>query len=91
MKNYVYEMCFSDNKKRHMKLTDSVLLAPAWDSSITKKANREIKSASFQFLKTVNHKVSIILQYCHNCLIHWCNSDVIHYVSRPTWLSYKCL
>ena len=31
MKNYIYEMCFSD-KKRHMKLTDSVLLAHAWDA-----------------------------------------------------------
>ena len=29
MKNYVYEMCFTDNKKRHLKLTDGVLLAPA--------------------------------------------------------------
>ena len=45
-------MCFSDNKKRHLKLTDSVLLAPAWDSSITNKADREIKSALFQFLKS---------------------------------------
>ena len=27
MKNYVYELCFTDNKKRHLKLTDSVLLA----------------------------------------------------------------
>ena len=50
-------MCFTDNKKRQLKLTDSVLLAPAWDSSITKKADREIKNASFQFLKTVNRKV----------------------------------
>ena len=49
-------MCFTDNKKRHLKLTDSVL-APAWDSSITKKADREIKTALFQFLKTVNRKV----------------------------------
>ena len=56
MKNYIYEMYFTDNKKRHLKLTDSVLLAPAWDSSITKKADREIKNASFQFLKTVNRK-----------------------------------
>ena len=50
-------MCLTDNKKRHLKLTDSVLLAPAWDSSITKKADREIKHALFQFLKTVNRKV----------------------------------
>jgi len=57
MKNYVYELCFTDNKKRHLKLTDSVLLAPAWDSSITKKADREIKNVLFQFLKTVNCKV----------------------------------
>ena len=48
-------MCFTDNKKRHLKLTDSVLAA--WDSSITKKADREIKTALFQFLKTVNRKV----------------------------------
>ena len=47
-------MCLTDNKKRHLKLTDSVLLAPAWDSSITKKAD---KHALFQFLKTVNRKV----------------------------------
>ena len=57
MKNYVYELCFTDNKKRHLKLTDSVLLGPAWDSSITKKAGREIKNVLFQFLKTVNCKV----------------------------------
>jgi len=57
MKNYIYEMCLTDNKKRHLKLTDSVLLAPPWDSSITKKADREIKHALFQFLKTVNRKV----------------------------------
>ena len=57
MKNYVYELCFTDNKKRHLKLTDSVLLAPVWDSSITKKADREIKNVLFQFLKTVNCKV----------------------------------
>jgi len=57
MKNYVYEMCFTDNKKRHLKLTDIVLLAHAWDSSITKKADREIKNALFQFLKTENRKV----------------------------------
>ena len=50
-------MCFTDDKKRHLKLTDSVLLAPAWDSSITKKAHMEIKNALFQFLKTVNRKV----------------------------------
>jgi len=53
----MYMNCFTDNKKRYLKLTDSVLLARAWDSSITKKADREIKNASFQFLKTVNHKV----------------------------------
>jgi len=41
-----------------LKLTDSVLLAPAWDSSITKKADRKIKNVLFQFLKTVNCKVS---------------------------------
>ena len=35
-------MCLTENKKRHLKLTDSVLMAPAWDSSITKKAYREI-------------------------------------------------
>ena len=29
MKNYKYEMGFTDNKKRHLKLTDSVFLAPA--------------------------------------------------------------
>jgi len=29
----------------------------SWDSSITKKAAREIKNALFQFLKTVNRKV----------------------------------
>ena len=29
MKNYIYEMCLTDNKKRHLKLTDSVLLAPS--------------------------------------------------------------
>ena len=57
MKNYIYEICLTDNKKRHLKLTDSVLLAPAWDSSITKKADREFKHALFQFLKTVNRKV----------------------------------
>jgi len=34
-----------------------VLLAPAWDSSITKNADSEIKNALFQFLKTVNRKV----------------------------------
>jgi len=34
-----------------------VLLAPVWDNSITKKADREIKNALFQFLKTVNRKV----------------------------------
>ena len=33
---------FSDNKKRHLKLTDSILLAHAWDSSVTKKADGEI-------------------------------------------------
>jgi len=57
MKNYVYEMCFSDNTKRHLKLTDSVLLAPAWD--ITRKADREINRTlfQFQFLKTVTRKV----------------------------------
>ena len=37
------------NKKRQLKLYDSVLLA--------KKADRKIKNASFQFLKTVNRKV----------------------------------
>jgi len=54
---YYRPMCFTDNKKRHLKLTDSVLLAHAWDSSITKKADRKIKNALFQFLKTVNRKV----------------------------------
>ena len=48
---------FTDNNKRRLKLTDSVLLTPAWDSNITKKADREIKNASFKFLKTVNRKV----------------------------------
>ena len=41
----LYEMCFTDNKKRHLMLTDSVLLASAWDNSITKKEDREIKDA----------------------------------------------
>ena len=57
MKNYIYEMCFTDNKKRQSKLYGSILLAPAWDSGVTKKADREIKNALFQFLKTVNRKV----------------------------------
>ena len=38
-------------------LTDSVLLAYAWDNNITKKEDREIKDALFQFLKTVHRKV----------------------------------
>jgi len=50
MKKYVYEICFSENKKCHLTLTDSDLSAPQWDSSITKKADRRIKSALFQFL-----------------------------------------
>ena len=60
MKNYVYEICFSDHKKRHLKLTDIVLLAPAGDSSITKKADRRIKSALLQFLKPANRKVGFL-------------------------------
>ena len=42
---------------RNVMLTDSVLLASAWDNSITKKEDREIKDALFQFLKTVHRKV----------------------------------
>jgi len=50
-------------KKRKRKSTVGGILSRgfcpglAWDSSITKKANREIKSALFQFMKTVNRKV----------------------------------
>jgi len=50
-------MCFTDNKKRLVILTDSVLLASAWDNNITKKEDGEIKDALFQFLKTVHCKV----------------------------------
>jgi len=57
MKDYMYEMCFTDSKKRHVMLTDSVILASAWDNNITKKEDREIKDALFQFLKTVYRKV----------------------------------
>ena len=49
MKNYIYEMCLTDNKKRHLKLTDSVLLAPAWDSSITKKETGKSNTHCFSF------------------------------------------
>jgi len=52
----------SDNKKCYVKLTDSVLLAPTWESSITKKADRGIKSALFQFLKTANLYCTVL--YC---------------------------
>ena len=67
-------MCLTDNKKRHLKLTDSVHLAPAWDSSITKKADREIKNALFQFLKTVNCKV-------------WASFSSTLYAAADWWLS----
>ena len=51
---------FTDNKKRLVILTDSVLLASAWDNNITKKEDREIKDALFQFLKTVHRKVCLL-------------------------------
>ena len=38
-------MCFTDNKKRLVILTDSVLLASAWDNNITKKEDGEIKDS----------------------------------------------
>jgi len=95
MKNYIYEMCFTDNKKRQSKLYGSILLAPAWDSGVTKKADREIKNALFQFLKTVKRKfsLSIILQYSHNCLIYWCVVLLWCYslCSKIYLQSYKCL
>ena len=95
MKNYIYEMWFTDNKKRQSKLYGSILLAPAWDSGVTKKADREIKNALFQFLKTVKRKfsLSIILQYSHNCLIYWCVVLLWCYslCSKIYLQSYKCL
>ena len=47
-------MCYTDNKKCLVMLTDSVLLASAWDNNITKKEDGEIKDALF--LKTVHRK-----------------------------------
>ena len=47
MKDYIYEMCFTDSKKHHVMLIDSVLLASASDNNITKKEDREIKDALF--------------------------------------------
>jgi len=57
MKDYIYEMCFTDKKKCLVMLTHNVLLASALDNNITKKEDREIKDALFQFLKTVHRKV----------------------------------
>ena len=60
-------------------------------SSMTKKADREIKNALFQFLKTVNRKVwgsehhsPLLLSQLSNILVS-SYSDVIHYVPRSTY------
>ena len=46
-------MCFTNNKKRLVMLTDNVLLASAWDNNITKKEDREIKDVMRVYVLTL--------------------------------------
>jgi len=57
LQNVVDDIWTSAKRKGHLQLSDSLLLAPTQTDSITKRMDKDIKSAFFQFIRSANRKI----------------------------------
>jgi len=57
LQNVVYDIWASAKCNGHLQLSDSLLLAPAQSDCITKRIDRDIKFAFFQFIRSANRKI----------------------------------
>ena len=57
LQNVVDDIWTAAKHKGHLQLSDNLLLAPAQSDCITKRMDRDIKFAFFQFIRSANRKI----------------------------------
>ena len=57
LQNVVDDIWTAAKHKGHLQLSDNLLLAPAQTDCITKRMDRDIKFAFFQFIRSANRKI----------------------------------
>ena len=57
LQNVVDDIWTSAKCKGHLQLSDSLLLAPTQTDCITKRMDKDIKFAFFQFIRSANRKI----------------------------------
>jgi len=57
LQNVVDDIWTSAKRKGHLQLSDSLLLAPTQTDCITKRMDKDIKFAFFQFIRSANRKI----------------------------------